>query len=368
MKTLNIGLFGCGTVGSGLYSILEEQGERIAAETGTRLRIARVCVLHPEKERPVDIPREIITSNGDEILDDPSIDIVVEVIGGEHHALGIISRALVNGKQVVTANKLVISQHLQLLRRLENLHGGRLFYGASVCGSVPILKVIDETLLTEKIGRLRGVVNGSTNFILSRLAEGLSREEALRIAGEQGFLEADPTADISGADAAQKLSILAFHAFGTHVSPDLIDTTGIENVTAEDVAAARAAGRTIKLVAEAVGTDGVLRLSVAPRELPADDPLAAVRDEVNIVEVECAGIGTQRFVGKGAGSIPTANAIVSDLLDILAQRRYRRATGNGFYVSPKSSAEYAQPLRHREHANRPAVVPVYAGEPSAGAV
>ncbi len=352
MKTLNIGLFGCGTVGSGVYTILEAQGERIAAETGTKLAIAKICVLHPDKERPVDLPREIVTCNGDEILDDPNIDIVVEVIGGEHQALGIISRALVNGKQVVTANKLVVSQHLPLLRRLENLHGGRLFYGASVCGSVPILKVIDETLLTESIGRLRGIVNGSTNFILSRLAEGRTREEALQLAEDQGFLEADPTADISGADAAQKLSILAFHAFGTHVPPERIDTTGIEGVTVETMAAARAAGCTIKLVAEAVNTDGVLRLSVAPSAIPLDDPLASVHDEVNIVEVECEGIGTQRFIGKGAGSIPTANAVVSDLLDILARRRYRRIEDDGSRFLPKTLADYALSAHHRDSANR----------------
>ncbi|MEP7218095.1 MAG: homoserine dehydrogenase [Bacteroidota bacterium] len=311
MNTLNIGLFGCGTVGGGVYRILDAQSGSIAAQTGTRLDITRICVLHPDKERDVAIPPHLLTTDGDSILDDPAIDIIIEVIGGEQEALGIISRALVNGKKVVTANKVVISKYLPLLRRLEELHGGRLFYGASVCGSVPILKVIDETLLTDRVRSLRGVVNGSTNFILSRLAEGLSKDAALALASANGFLEADPTADLSGADAAHKLSILAFHAFGRHIVPELIPTIGIDLVTAEHVA-------------EAVEIDGVLKLSVAPRAIPFEDSLASVQDEVNIIEVVCDGVGTQRFTGKGAGSLPTANAVVTDLLDILADRQYRR--------------------------------------------
>jgi len=346
MKTLNIGLFGCGTVGSGVYAILASQRERIAAETGTWLNTAKVCVLHPLKERNVAVPPELMTIGGDEILDDPAIDVVVELIGGEQEALGIISRALVNGRQVVTANKLVIARHLPLLRKLEDRHGGRLFYGASVCGSIPILKVIDETLLTDRIIRLRGVMNGSTNFILSRLAEGSTKEQALASAARQGFLEADPTADLSGADAAHKLSILAFHAFGRHVPPEHIATTGIDAVTAATVKEARARGCTIKLVAEAAEIDGELILSVGPHMIPLHDPLASVQDEVNIVEVECSGIGVQRFIGKGAGSIPTANAVVSDLLDIVARRRYRRGGEAAACIPAKSPADYRPSPRH----------------------
>jgi homoserine dehydrogenase len=334
MNTLNIGLFGCGTVGSGVYTILREQADRIASSTGSRLQIKRVCVLHPEKEREIAIPAEALTSNSDLLLEDPEIDIIVEVIGGEQEALGIITRALVNGKSVVTANKVVVSKHLPLLRRLEEIHGGRLFYGASVCGSVPILKVIDETLALDRVQSLRGVVNGSTNFILSRLAEGLSKEAALLLAETNGFLEADPTADLSGADAAHKLSILACHAFGRHVPPSKIPTIGIEGITAEDMADAKLAGCTIKLVAEAFEEGDRLVLSVAPRRVLLSDPLASVLDEVNIVEIECQGIGVQRFIGKGAGSIPTANAVVSDLFDLLAQRRYRRPAAHTESVAP----------------------------------
>jgi homoserine dehydrogenase len=324
MKTLNIGLFGCGTVGSGVYRILSEKQRTIAAESGATLAVTKVCVLHPEKERAVALPKGVVTTDHEAILDDPSIDIVVELIGGEIEALGIITRALVGGKKVVTANKAVVSKYLPLLRNLEDLHGGRLLYGAAVCGSVPVLKIIDETLLADRIVSLRGVVNGSTNFILSRLADGMDWADALLLAREQGFLETDPRADLFGIDAAQKLSILAYHAFGRHVHPDRITTTGITDVSAAEIAEARAAGCTVKLVAEAYLDGDRLNLSVLPKRIALDDSLASVRDEVNIVEVQCEGIGTQRFTGKGAGSAPTANAVVSDLLDIVAHRRYRR--------------------------------------------
>jgi homoserine dehydrogenase len=334
MKTLNIALFGCGVVGSGVYRIIEEQREAIARQTGCRLRIAGVCVLHPEKERAVDIPPELLTTDGDALLNRTDIDIIIEVIGGERDALGVISRALVAGRNVVTANKVVVSKHLPLLRRLEDLHGGRLFYGASVCGSVPILKIIDETLAADRILSLRGVINGSTNFILSRLAEGASWEETLAQARVQGFLEADPSADLSGADAAHKLSILAFHAFGLHVPPERIETRGISEAVVDDIAHARGTGCTVKLIAEAVWCGGELKLSVSPQSIPHDDSLARVTNEMNIVEVECEGVGTQQFIGKGAGSLPTANAVVSDLLDVLASRRYRRVQGERITSHP----------------------------------
>lgn len=343
MKTLTIGLFGCGTVGSGVYGIIEKERERIAEQTGVRFQIARICVLDPLKERAVEVPPALLTTDGAALLDDPTIDVIVEVIGGEDDALGIISRALINGKKVVTANKLVVARHLPLLRRLEELHGGRLFYGASVCGSIPILKVIEETLPVDRIRHLRGVVNGSTNYILTRLAEGATREEALALAARNGFLEADPSADLSGADAAHKLSILAFHAFGRHVRPEQIPTVGITDITQAEIAAAIARGNTIKLVAEAIEADGEIALSVAPREVPQTDALASVADEINIVEIRCDGVGTQRFTGKGAGSIPTANAVLTDLLDLVVERRYRRHGSEHACISGTTSADYARP-------------------------
>lgn len=326
MRTLSIGLFGCGVVGSGVVRILQERSDQIAEETGIRPEIAHICLLHPDKQRPVDLDGLHVTTSATDVLNDPEVDVIVELIGGERDALRIITEGLAFGKDVVTANKLVVANYLPGLRKLEDHHGGRLLYGASVCGSVPILKVIEETLATDTIRSVTGVLNGSTNFILGRLAEGLPREEALAIARREGFLEADPTLDVSGADAAQKLSILAWHAFGQHIRPENIPTTGIMELTPDDFEAAHAQGKKIKLVAEAVAGDKGIELSVAPRSLPGNSPLALVDDEINLVEVECDQVGTQRFIGKGAGSLPTANAVVSDLLDIIAQRRYRRQT------------------------------------------
>ncbi len=324
MSTISIGLFGCGVVGSGVVRILEERTDQIERETGYRPVISKICVLHPEKERPVDLTGVRVTGSPDELLEDPDIDVFIEVIGGEKDALNILTRTLTAGKSVITANKLVLAKHLPELRRLEDRHGGLLLYGASVCGSVPILKVIEETLSIDTIRSIRGVVNGSTNYILGRLAAGEAWETALATARAEGFLEADPTLDISGADAAQKLSILAWHAFGCHVPPDRIPTTGITDIPASAFTEARGSGKRIKLVAEGRMTESGPLLSVAPVPLPGTSALALVDDEINVVEVECEGVGTQRFIGKGAGSLPTANAVLTDLLDIIARRRYRR--------------------------------------------
>ena len=324
MSTVRIGLFGCGVVGSGVVRILQERGEQIGEQTGCRPVISKVCLRYPEKDRTVDLSGIHVTTSIQEVLEDPDIDLCIEVIGGEDDALHILTSALRRGKSVITANKLLVASHLPELRRLEDLHGGSLLYGASVCGSVPILKVIDETLSIDTITSIRGVINGSTNFILGQLAGGVSWDQALERGRAEGFLEADPILDISGADAAQKLSILACHAFGWHVLPKDIPTRGINEIPSRVFAAARSDGKKLKLVAEGKITECGLTLSVAPRALPATSPLALVDNEINVVEVECRGVGTQRFIGKGAGSLPTANAVISDLLDIIARRRYRR--------------------------------------------
>lgn len=325
MPVINLALFGCGTVGSGLWRILHEEQERIARRFGVRLNVAGVCVRDVEKVRPVDVPASLLTDDPALLLSDPSVDVSIEMIGGAREALDIVTLALEAGHHVITANKLIVAQHLPSLRRLERSYGGTLRYGAAVCGSVPILKVIDETLAVDRIKAVRGVINGSTNFILTRMAEGYSRGDALAEASRRGFLEADPSADLSGADAAQKISILAVHAFGEHVLPEDVTTCGIEEITDSDIAHARSRGETIKLVAEArLDASGVPVIEVAPRLLDAADPLAQVRDEINIVEIECERAGVQRFTGPGAGSLPTANAVVTDLLDLVAGYRAGR--------------------------------------------
>lgn len=328
MRELNIGLFGCGVVGGGLVTVIGRHTEEIARTTGLRPVIRKICIRDPERARPATVDPSLLTTDPEEILEDRRIDVVVEAIGGEEPALDIISRALLRGVDVVTANKLVVGRHLQQLHRLQDIGRSRLFYGAAVCGSLPILKIIDETLATDRIVSIRGILNGSTNFLLGALERGVSRQDALAEGRARGFLEADPTADLSGEDAAQKLAILAWHAFGVEVAPEEIPTVGVDRI--DPVLKRRAAeiGGRIKLVASATFQEGELDLSVLPTLVTPDDPLYGIADEMNGVVLDCDGVGPQFYAGRGAGSIPTANAVAADLLDLIARRSYRRLSRN----------------------------------------
>ena len=324
MRTLNIGLFGCGVVGGGLATLIDRHADDIARTTGLRPIISRICIRDPERERPASVDRALLTTDPEEILEDRSIDVVVEAIGGEDPAFDIISRALLRGVDVVTANKLVIARHLRRLHALQDIGRSRLLYGAAVCGSLPILKLIDETLATDRIRSIRGILNGSTNFLLGALERGTAWSDALEEGRVRGFLEADPTADVSGSDAAQKLAILAWHAFGVEVQPEEIPTIGVDRI--DPCLRERAAdfGGRIKLVASATFDGRQLDLSVLPTLVTPDDPLYGINDEMNGVVLECDGVGEQFYAGRGAGSIPTANAVAGDLLDLIARRSYRR--------------------------------------------
>lgn len=324
MRTLNIGLFGCGVVGGGLATLVDRHADDIARTTGLRPVISRICIRDPERERPPSVGRDLLTTDPEEILEDPAIDVVVEAIGGEEPALEIISRALLRGVDVVTANKLVIARHLRHLHALQDIGRSRLLYGAAVCGSLPILKIIDETLVTDRIRSIRGILNGSTNFLLGALERGIAWEDALAEGRTRGFLEADPTADLSGSDAAQKLAILAWHAFGIEVAPEEIPTVGVDRIDPVLIGRAEEIGGRIKLVASATFEEGGLDLSLLPTIVTSGDPLHGIDDEMNGVVLDCEGVGPQFYAGRGAGSIPTANAVASDLLDLIARRSYRR--------------------------------------------
>lgn len=324
MRTLNIGLFGCGVVGGGLATLIDRHADDIARTTGLRPVISRICIRDPERERPPSVDRNLLTIDPEEILEDRSIDVVVEAIGGEEPALDIISRALLRGVDVVTANKLVIARHLRRLHTLQDIGRSRLLYGGAVCGSLPILKIVDETLATDRIRSIRGILNGSTNFLLGALERGLPWDDALEQGRVRGFLEADPSFDLRGLDAAQKLAILAWHAFGLEVDPEEIPTIGVDRIDPEIVRRAAEGEGRIKLVASATLCDRGLELDVAPAIVRPGDPLYGVDDEMNGVVLDCEGVGPQFYAGRGAGSIPTANAVASDLLDLIARRSYRR--------------------------------------------
>ncbi|MFI5263279.1 MAG: homoserine dehydrogenase [Candidatus Kapaibacterium sp.] len=321
-QILRIGLFGLGVVGSGVWRMLEAKQDEFYDRFGIDVEIAGICVRDPLKERDSDLPREIVTDDTSELLQDDSIDVIIELIGGRYEALDVIERALRSRKHVITANKLVLSHELPRLRKLANRNGVNLFYSASVCGSVPVLKALDDLRIGDRIKSIQGIVNGSTNFILTSMTNyGLTYDQALAEARIKGFLEADPTLDVSGQDAAQKLSVLIYHAFGKHVAPDKISTVGIENITAENVASESRDGKVIKLIAGAsVDESGNVIANVQPKSLPGSHVFATTSDEFNALEIIARHAGPQILHGKGAGSFPTASAVISDVVELLREQ------------------------------------------------
>ena len=321
-RTLRIGLFGLGVVGSGVWRMIETKRDEFYNRFGIEVEIAGICVRDPLKERDTDLPKDIVSSDAKKLLYDDSIDVIIELIGGRYEALDVIEQALRSRKHVITANKLVLAHELPRLRKLADRNGVNLFYSASVCGSVPVLKALDDLRIGDKILSLQGIVNGSTNFILTSMTNyGLTYEQALAEARIKGFLEADPTLDVSGQDAAQKLSVLIYHAFGKHITPNHIDTNGIENITAEDVARESKNGNVIKLIASASSDEyGQLIASVQPKALPRSHVFATTSDEFNALEIITRHAGPQILHGKGAGSFPTASAVTSDVVELLREQ------------------------------------------------
>jgi len=286
------------------------------------VEIAGICVRDVLKERDPDLPCDIVTSDADILLNDDSIDVIIELIGGRYEALDVIERALHSRKHVITANKLVLSHELPRLTKLADRNGVNLFYSASVCGSVPVLRALDDLRIGDRIKSIQGIVNGSTNFILTSMTNyGLTYEQALAEARSKGFLEADPTLDVSGQDAAQKLSVLIYHAFGKHVIPQEINTIGIENITAHDVEHESKEGRVMKLIASAsLNESGVVIAHVQPKSLPRSHVFATTSDEFNALEIIARHAGPQILHGKGAGSFPTASAVISDVVELLREQ------------------------------------------------
>jgi homoserine dehydrogenase len=320
--TLRIGLFGLGVVGSGVWRMLESKRDEFYDRFGIDVEIAGICVRDKYKEREPDLPIDIIKRDADELLHDDSIDVIIELIGGRYEALDVIERALRSRKHVITANKLILAYELPRLRKLADRNGVNLFYSASVCGSVPVLKALDDLRIGDRIKSIQGIVNGSTNFVLTSMSNyGVTYEQALAEARIKGFLEADPTLDVSGQDAAQKLSVLVYHAFGKHITPNQIETTGIEAITAADVARESKNGNVFKLIATAsLDESGILSVNVQPKTLPRSHVFATTSDEFNALEIVARHAGPQILHGKGAGSFPTASAVISDVVELLREQ------------------------------------------------
>ena len=318
MKKVKIALLGLGNVGRGVWKILKANSEEITKRSGYRVEVAKVLVRNPNKSRGVDIPDEIITTDFNEILNDDSIKIVIEVMGGIEPAREYMLKAMSKKKHIVTANKMLLATGGDELFAKADEQGVMFNYEASVAGGIPIIQGINESLTANKIEQLYGIVNGTTNFILSKMElEGSNFDEVLKEAQDLGYAEADPTSDIDGFDAQYKLAILSSLAFGTKIDVDKVYREGITNITAEDMDYAKTFGMVVKLLAIVKDIDGKLELRVHPTMIPENHPLANVYDSFNAVFVKGNAVGDLMFYGRGAGELPTGSAVVGDLVTIL---------------------------------------------------
>ena len=315
--TIRVGLLGCGNVGSALARLLLTDGKRIAERTGLQLELARVAVRSATKERNVPGVEALVTTDAASVVNDPSIDVVVEVMGGISPARDLLLQALNSGKPVVSANKELLANHGGELWEAAGAAGVDLLFEASVAGGIPLIRALRESLAGERIHRVIGIVNGTTNYILSRMtASNVSYQEALAEAQSLGYAERDPTADVEGYDAAAKAAILANVAFGAKVVAGDVYREGIADIGAQDIEAATRLGFAIKLLAVIEASpDGALAIRVHPAMVPLSHPLASVRDSFNAVFVEGDAVGQLMLLGRGAGGLPSASAVLGDLVD-----------------------------------------------------
>lgn len=315
MKTIKVGMLGFGNVGTGTYQTLEMNRELIEEHVGASVEISKILVNDVTKPRQVVTPDGVLTDNVADIIDNPEIDIVAEVLGGIEPASEYMLKALNNGKHVVTANKAAVAANYDKLFKAAADNGVSLRPEACVAGGIPILNAITTVLGANKFDEILGILNGTTNYILTQMTDnGLDYADVLKDAQAKGFAEADPTADVEGIDAANKLSIMMALAFGHYVHPDDIPTEGISKITKADIDKATADGCKIKLIASAKNEDGKLTYSVKPVALPTDHPLASVSNEFNAVFVKGNAVGELMFYGKGAGPLPTGSAVMGDIL------------------------------------------------------
>lgn len=315
MKKIKVGMLGFGNVGTGTYQTLEMNRELIEKHVGASVEISKILVNNVTKPRQVVTPDGVLTDNVADIIDNPEIDIVAEVLGGIEPASEYMLKALNNGKHVVTANKAAVAANYDKLFKAAADNGVSLRPEACVAGGIPILNAITTVLGANKFDEILGILNGTTNYILTQMTDnGLDYADVLKDAQAKGFAEADPTADVEGIDAANKLSIMMALAFGHYVHPDDIPTEGISKITKADIDKATADGCKIKLIASAKNEDGKLTYSVKPVALPIEHPLASVSNEFNAVFVKGNAVGELMFYGKGAGPLPTGSAVMGDIL------------------------------------------------------
>jgi homoserine dehydrogenase len=314
---LRVGLLGCGTVGTAVARLLHDHREDIARRAGCRLEVSKIAVRDPSKPREVPVHPSAFTADPMEVVDDPDIDIVCELMGGSEPAGSLILAAFDRDKPVVTANKELLSTRGRELFDASDAKGLDLYFEAAVGGGIPLVRPLKESLTAERLTSIIGIVNGTTNYVLTRMSEeGMSFAEALSEAQRLGYAEADPTADVDGHDAAAKCAILASIAFNARVVAGDVYREGIGRVTTEDIEFARRLGYVVKLLAIAELHEERVAARVHPAMIPSEHPLSAVRDAFNGVFVEGPNVGELMFYGRGAGGEPTATAVVGDLVSV----------------------------------------------------
>ena len=327
---VKVGLLGCGNVGGALVDLVDEQRDAIADRTGLRLDVARVAVRNTAKQRAVELGSDVLTNDPVSVVEDPEVDVVVELIGGIEPARELILTALQNGKAVVTGNKELLANVGAELFEAAEKAGVDLLFEAAVAGGIPLIRPLRESLAGERVQRILGIVNGTTNFILTRMTEdGSSFHEALAEAQELGYAERDPTADVEGFDAAAKAAIIATVAYGVRVVAGDVYREGISSVTPADIANTGRFGYVIKLLAVTESDGDGVGVRVHPAMVPKDHPLAAVRESFNAVFVEGAAVGDLMLYGRGAGGRPTASAVLGDVIDAASNRRRGTHAGLG---------------------------------------
>ncbi len=368
-KPIRFALLGCGTVGSGVVELTTRNAAFLASRVGAPLELAKVVVRDPSKARSAKVDPALISTDAQAAIDDPTIDIVVEVVGGEDPAGGWVEQSLRRKKSVVTANKSLLAARGPALLSLAKEHRVDLAFEASVGGAIPVVRTLRDHLVSDWVRSLRGIVNGTCNYILTRMRdESAAFADVLRAAQELGYAEAEPSLDIDGHDAAHKLCVLALLAFGAAVKPSEVPTEGIRQIEPIDHRFAARFGYAIKhLAVGREAADKSLDLRVHPALVPARAPLASVDGVLNAIAIQADGAGSQVLVGRGAGSLPTAVSVVADLVDVARNRRAGVAglLTDGLDVAkrpmaPRGSQEAIWYLRMRV-ADRPGVLAQIAG-------
>lgn len=327
MREIGVGLLGLGNVGSGVVKLLKDNSEAIEARLGARVVVRKIAVQKTEKRRLVEVDKKMITTSVESVIDDPSVEVVIELIGGEDPARGYVARAIERGRHVVTANKLLLATHGDELFGLAEKRGVDIYYEAAVCGGIPIIRALREGLASDRIDEIYGIVNGTSNFILTTMTdEARPFAEVLAAAQEAGYAEADPALDVDGGDASHKLAILMMLCFGARIRLEDIYVEGIRDLTPVDFAYAERFGYVIKPLVIAKNHPDGLEGRVHPTMIPRRWLLASVSGVHNAVYVSSYALGNSMYYGRGAGMMPTAVAVVADLIE-MARNILGGATG-----------------------------------------